>query len=175
MFKTDRRFNDIAFAVNILSLTLGTVRACLRDGLLEEAERLMKLASQSIRPRMDDEAVYDFDATPTVELAEKFEHCCSSLFVYHVLTLYRRDQYNDILMLLGSIKEQESVKFGTDQTNSLSGICFDIGHGMFYRREFETAIVWLKFAHSFGKSWSVKQKRYPPRTNRIIFRKTGCT
>ncbi|KAI9558982.1 hypothetical protein GHT06_015771 [Daphnia sinensis] len=151
MFKSDRRFSDLEFAVNILSLTLGTVRACLQDELIEEAVRLLKLASQSIRPRMNDETVYDFDATPTLELAEKFELCCSSLFVYHVLALYRQNQYNEMLMLLGSIKEQNSVKFGIDQTAALSRICFGVGHGMFYRGEFEGAIVWLKFAHSFGK------------------------
>ncbi|KAK4010772.1 hypothetical protein OUZ56_019904 [Daphnia magna] len=151
MFKNDRRFSDLEFAVNILSLTLGTVRACLQDELTEEAERLLKLASQSIRPRLNDETVYDFDATPTIELAKKFELCCSSLFVYHVLALYRQNQYSEMLMLLGSIKEQDSVKFGFDQTNALSRICFGVGHEMFYRGEFEGAIVWLKFAHSFGK------------------------
>lgn len=152
MFKNDRRFSDLEFAVNILSLTLGTVRACLQDELTEEAERLLKLASQSIRPRLNDETVYDFDATPTIELAKKFELCCSSLFVYHVLALYRQNQYSEMLMLLGSIKEQDSVKFGFDQTKALSRICFGVGHEMFYRGEFEGAIVWLKFAHSFGRT-----------------------
>lgn len=150
MFKSTQRSGDLKFGLDILSLTLGTVRACFQDELIEEAERLLKLASQSICPRMNDEIVYDFTAPRIEELEEKFESCLSSLFVYRVLGFYRINQFNDILGLLGSTK-QEPVKFEIQQSNSLSRVCYNIAHGMFYRGEFEGAIIWLKFSHSFGK------------------------
>ncbi|EFX70324.1 hypothetical protein DAPPUDRAFT_328210 [Daphnia pulex] len=150
MFKSKRRSNDLKFAMDILSLALGTVRVCFQDELIEEADRLLKLASQSICPRMNDETVYDFTAPRIEELEETFDSCRSSLFVYRVLGFYRKNQYNDILGLLGSTK-QEPVKFEMDQSNSLSRVCFNVAHGMFYREDFEEAIIWLKFAHSFGQ------------------------
>lgn len=151
MFKSKRRSNDLKFGMDILSLALGTVRVCFQDELIEEADRLLKLASQSICPRMNDETVYDFTAPRIEELEETFESCRSSLFVYRVLGFYRKNQFNDILGLLGSTK-QEPVKFEMDQSNSLSRVCFNVAHGMFYREDFEEAIIWLKFAHSFGRT-----------------------
>ena len=150
MFKNRRRRSDLEFAVNMLSLALSVVRACIEDGLIEESERLLKLAFCSIRTRMNDETVYDFDATPSEKLHLKFKSCCSSLFVYRVLSHYRQEQYNEILAMLGSTK-QEPIEFDIDQSDSLSRVCFNIALGMFNRREFESAIIWLKFSHSFGK------------------------
>ncbi len=150
MFKNRRRRSDLEFAVNILSMALGAVRACIQDGLIEESERLLNLASCTIRPRMDDETVYDFDATPSEKLHLKFKSCCSSLFVYRVLSHYKQEQYGEILAMLGSTK-QEPMEFDIDQSDSLSRICFNIALGMFNRREFQSAVIWLKFAHSFGK------------------------
>ncbi len=100
---------------------------------------------------MNDETVYDFTAPRIEELEETFESCRSSLFVYRVLGFYRKNQFNDILGLLGSTK-QEPVKFEIDQSNSLSRVCFNVAHGMFYREDFKEAIIWLKFAHSFGRT-----------------------
>ena len=99
MFKSLQRSGDLKFGLDILSLTLGTVRACFQDEKIEEAERLLKLASQSICPRMNDETVYDFTAPRIEELEEKFESCLSSLFVYRVLGFYRINQFNEILGL----------------------------------------------------------------------------
>jgi hypothetical protein len=100
---------------------------------------------------MNDETVYDFSAPGIEELEEKFESCRSALFVYRVLGFYRKKQYNDILGLLGSTK-QEPVNFEICESNSLSRVCYNIAHGIFYREDYEAAIIWLKFAHSFGKS-----------------------
>jgi hypothetical protein len=39
MFKSKRRSNDLKFAMDILSLALGTVRVCFQDELIEEADK----------------------------------------------------------------------------------------------------------------------------------------
>lgn len=157
MLKTRRRCSDLDFAVNLLSLTLEGARSCLQDGLIEEADILLKLASNSIRPRMNDDTVYDFNTTPSEQLHLKFLFCSSSLFVYRVLHLYKLEQCSEILALLGSTK-QEPIEFNTEQADSLSRVCFNIALGIFSRREFEKAIIWLKFAHSFGESFDHKLK-----------------
>lgn len=151
MFKTNRRRSDLEFAVNILSLALGTVRDCLGAELIEEAGEILDLASNSIRPRMNDEAVYDFDATPTEKLHLKFLFCCSSLFVYRVFYFFKVNQCSEILTLLASTK-QEPIEFNVEQADSLSRLCFNIALKMFNGGEYEGTVIWLKFAHTFGKS-----------------------
>ena len=41
MFKSTQRSGDLKFGLGILSLTLGTVRACFQDELIEEAENFL--------------------------------------------------------------------------------------------------------------------------------------
>lgn len=150
MFKCSHRSNDLEFALDILSLTIEGVRACLGVEFIDDVESLLKIASHHIHPRINDENVYDFDAVSFEKLNSKFEHCCSSLFVYRVLYLYKTQKHDEILILLGSTKH-EPIQFTDDQCESLSRVCLNVSLGMFNRQKFEECIIWLKFSHSLGK------------------------
>lgn len=150
MFKCRRRIRDLEFGIDIMSLTLAALRACLEVEYLDDAESLLKIASQHICPRINDESVYDFDAVSLEKLGAKFELCRSSLFVYRVLYFYKVKKFDDILTLLTSTKH-DPIQFTVDQSESLSRICLNVSHGLLTRQDYESAIIWLKFSHSFGK------------------------
>lgn len=150
MFNSRQRMSDLQFALDILALAVGAARCCLYEGQLEEAEKFVTLASHSIYQRINDESLYDFDIGPIDRLYSRFMSCCSSLFVLNALSLYHLEKHSEVLVLLGSIKENP-VDLDSDQSDVLSRTCFNIALKIFNCQNYEDSVVWLKFAHSFGR------------------------
>ena len=78
-----------------------------------------------------------------------FNTCTTLLFVYRVIDLYQEKKYADILVLLKSRKD-EPVDLNSQQSMSLSRICYNIGLTLFNQKSYENAIIWFKFCHAYG-------------------------
>ena len=154
MFRTARRRRDLVFAVDLLLLTLDAVRLCLLEGDQEEAQRLLSLGSQSIRTRMNDDSIYDFDVPLSEKLHTSFRHCCASLLVYRVLGLYQTLQYDEMMALLKS-SGQEKQQLNPSQLDCLARTCFNVGQSLVKKEDFQSAVTWLNFACSFGTTYSM--------------------
>lgn len=156
MFQTERRRRDLIFAVDLLLLTLDTTRACLQEGDHEESKRLLNLAAQWIRPRMNDDSIYDLDVPLSEKLHATFRHCCTSLLVSSAMGFYHSAQYDEMLNLLKNSR-QEKQQLNPIQSDALGRICYNMGQSLVKKEDFPSAVHWLNFANSFGKrfqTWS---------------------
>ena len=149
MLKTRKRSKDLEFALNTLALTFRAIQSCISAGLDSEFQRLLDWAMHTVRPRLDDEKIYDFDRAPMERLFVPFDTCNSLIFVYRVIELYQENKYDDILALLSTTKDKP-VNLNEQQSASLSRTCYNIGLNLFNQESFEKAIIWFKFCHSYG-------------------------
>jgi len=89
-FKTERRFSNLLFFLHLISFLLGVIHDCLLNERLEEAHNLLTVGAQEIRrDRLNDDTVDDLDQPLTDQILHMFEGCCSSLFVYRALVLFK--------------------------------------------------------------------------------------
>jgi hypothetical protein len=139
----------LEFAINTLSLTFRAIQSCLSAGLVSEFNRLLDWAMHIVRPRLEDEKIYDFDRAPMDRLFAPFNTCTTLMFVYRVIDLYQEKKYDDILVLLKSTKDKP-VDLNSQQSMSLSRICYNIGLTLFNQKSYENAIIWFKFCHAYG-------------------------
>lgn len=170
MLRTERRSRDVEFALYVLLLTVGALRACLTlETMTQESLRLLDVAMHSIQRRMHDDSIYDFERFPSDHLHSTYNSCSSFLFVYRNLALYQTGKYDEVLALLNSNRRQEAaVELDEQQSVLIGQICFKIGLELFYKNEFTSAIVWLKFAHSFGISQVFASDQYHTKCEAIL-------
>lgn len=148
-FKSERRYSDLLFALDLLSFLLGVIRDCLINERVEEAHNLLTVGAQQIRDRLNDDTVYDLDQPLTDQILHTFEGCCSSLFVYRALVLFKTANHIELLDLFKNNRQQEQLN--EEQCETLSRICFSVGNNVFQQGNFLDAITWLKFVHSLGE------------------------
>lgn len=143
MFETRRRCNDGRFFLSVMAFCLDTIKCNAGDK--ETTKPLLAIAVQWCDR-------FDFH-----QLTPHLHDCCmqifSVLFVYRVLALYEEMDYDGVLHLLKSTKEQP-VEFDVEQSESLARVCFNVGLNRFDAQQFESALIWLKFAYTYGNGIS---------------------
>jgi len=64
-------------------------------GLVSEFNRPSDWAIHTVRSRLEDEKIYDFDRAPMERLFAPFNTCTTLMFVYRVIDLYQENKYDD--------------------------------------------------------------------------------
>jgi len=139
MFETRRRSNDDRFFLSVMALCLDTIKCNI--GNKETATSLMATAVQWCDR-------FDFHQLMP-QLHDRYMQMHSVLFVYRVLILYQDRKFDDMLHLLKNTKEQP-VELDVEQSESMARACFNVGLNHFDGQDFESALIWLKFAYTYG-------------------------
>lgn len=141
MFETRRRSNDGHFFLGAMALCLDTIKSNIANK--ETTTSLMAIAVQWC-------SRFDFNEL-TPHLHDRYMEMYSILFVYRVLILYEEADYDGMLQLLKNTKEHP-VELDVEQSESLAGACFNVGLSHFDTQHFPSALIWLKFAYTFGNN-----------------------
>ena len=145
MCNTRKHLTDGRFFLNIMALCLDTikfVKSCRdQEGFFEETAILMTVAEHCC-------SKFDFDDL-SPQLHDLYTQMSSVLFVYRVLILYEKGSYESILSLLKNTKEHP-VELDIEQSQSLASVSFNVGLKNFDAQQFESALIWLKFAYTYG-------------------------
>lgn len=158
MFRSRRHSRDLEFAVDLFVFAIDTLHELIIRDDIEEADNVFELTEKHIVSRINDETVYDFEGATCIDKLHKlFESCNNALFIYRLLILNKRKQYEEMLSILVATKD-DPLELDSDQAETLSTLSYNIAVEMFHTRSFENAIVWSKFSYSFGKF------HFPPET-----------